>query len=920
MKEFAILAVLLLLVAGLAVGAFFLFAPAPRRWRAFARAQRLLQQGDWQAALVGVEAIPAQGLSTAWQAKLANTAGEAYQLGGDQLLQEKNYDTSLHNYLTAAHLLGLDENEQRSRVVEKMLADARKLFATGGGAVESNAILQLLVSVFSIQPLCPEASFWQGLCYLRLNQFDAARIALTTAHEGAGRVYLDPALYLGMMHIRAGQFVEGIRFLAEANRVDAGCAFVTLQMGIALVGGSGDVGTAVRTLQRALGPKGFGQWAQTPERAWVEACPEGHSYVRRLATKYPFVCPLLGGDLDSMTRQGRLALAQALYRQGNFQESADLYAKLLGETPPTAMLLRGLGLALARLGRYDQAYKHLRTALEQEEPKDPFTAGYLALCGAMGKPTQPEDKPRNVLWALKLIARFHPQMAGNAEWASLANTIHAEARALGLDIPIEDQVFVCDALASVRATDPPAAEAYAYLFKSFPDALQPIHAYLYCQSSLLHRLKGDHDLALFARAFQEPTAARAYFVKQKWDFDDLEYAFLERSAAKQPGRFPEVLGPEYAAQHGEAFLLARSRAQEDKGNKDAATTAVEVLLRLAPTATAAHDRLACLHYRRGDLDRAVALLSGWQRLAPHDPWPLIRQAIIEQQRGNAERRAKVIDEALGLTHGPIRAAVAFLGARLALQAGFRPAPKPEKRTKTPRDSANGVAEVTPTPDAVYAPVQNLLEECLRADPQHVEAQWCLAAVRACLGDEAGLATQAAAMNRPSVKDARFHYLGAVCHLAAHDYNGALELSRRAAADQALAVESHYLMAWAHLHLNDSAAASQALQKVVTVKTPSADHARALLGKLSYARGDYDDAIKWWNAVDAGRRVEWQFEEPLRQTVYLAGLTALEKQRYEQAADRFREAGKLGLSDKRLGGLLTLALIKAGQRLLFEQAK
>jgi tetratricopeptide (TPR) repeat protein len=176
------------------------------------------------------------------------------------------------------------------------------------------------------------------------------------------------------------------------------------------------------------------------------------------------------------------------------------------------------------------------------------------------------------------------------------------------------------------------------------------------------------------------------------------------------------------------------------------------------------------------------------------------------------------------------------------------------------------------------------------------------------------------MNRPAVKDARFHYLGAVCHLAARDYNGALELGRRAAADDSLAVESHYLMAWAHVHLNDTAAASQALQRVVNAKTPAADHGRALLGKLSFARGDYDDAIKWWSSMEAGRRSEWKLDETLQQTVYLAGLTSLENQKFEQAADRFRESGKLGLRDKRLGSLLTLALIKAGQRLLFEQAK
>ena len=53
---------------------------------------------------------------------------------------------------------------------------------------------------------------------------------------------------------------------------------------------------------------------------------------------------------------------------------------------------------------------------------------------------------------------------------------------------------------------------------------------------------------------------------------------------------------------------------------------------------------------------------------------------------------------------------------------------------------------------------------------------------------------------------------------------------------------------------------------------------------------------------------------------LSGLVDFEKQRFEQAAERFREAGKLGLRDRRLGGLVTLALVKAGQRLLYEQAK
>jgi hypothetical protein len=71
------------------------------------------------------------------------------------------------------------------------------------------------------------------------------------------------------------------------------------------------------------------------------------------------------------------------------------------------------------------------------------------------------------------------------------------------------------------------------------------------------------------------------------------------------------------------------------------------------------------------MERAVELLDGWRRLAPQDHWPLVRQAIIEQERGNAERRAEAIDRALGLTSGQQRAGVAFLGARLALRASLR---------------------------------------------------------------------------------------------------------------------------------------------------------------------------------------------------------------------------------------------------------
>jgi tetratricopeptide (TPR) repeat protein len=193
-------------------------------------------------------------------------------------------------------------------------------------------------------------------------------------------------------------------------------------------------------------------------------------------------------------------------------------------------------------------------------------------------------------------------------------------------------------------------------------------------------------------------------------------------------------------------------------------------------------------------------------------------------------------------------------------------------------------------------------------------------VRSVLDDRDGLVAQAPAMDRPAVADPRFHYLGAVCHLAARNYARVIEVGGRVLGDAALAAESRFVMAWAHLHRGDGAAARQALEQVAAAPaSASAVYARALLGRLSLRQGAYDEASRWWQAVGPAGRRAWQLDEPLRQTVLLSGLVALRQGRPEQAAERFREAGQLGLRDARLGPLLTLALLRAGQRLLYEQA-
>jgi tetratricopeptide (TPR) repeat protein len=853
-----------------------------------------------------------------WEGRFRNLEGECHRLAGAAVLGEKRFEESLEHYRTAARLLNLRENEAHVPVVEGMLDEVRRLFALNTAA-DTETAHALIARVFLIQSPCPEASFWQGLCQVRQGHRDLALASLRTAREMAGNSYLDPPLYLGALLLGEDSPQEAVRYLSEANRLAPQCPFVNWQLGTAILAADKDSQLAARALQRALdrlaplakmgttttstqlnataASQGGGE--DLLQRVWLEGLPEGHSFVRRLAVKHSYPCPLMGTNGAAMIRQVRLVLGQAQYRLGNFQEAAPLYSSLLQESAPTVPVLRGLGQSLARLERYEDAYKHLRAAYEQEDPKHPLTAGYLALCGAKGKPPRPEDKVQNVAWALSLLGQF--DLRNNAEWAGLCSAVYAEARSAGLPVSVEDQVRLCDLLAEVEATDPTAAAAYEHLAVASPASLPSECAWLYCRAAQQHGCGGEGGLALFARTFQDEPSARAFFAKRQWDFGEVEYTYLECLALQQPGRFPEALGPGYPAR-AETFLLARSRRQEEAGQLDAASTSVEILLKLAPHSLPAHDRLAFLCYRRGDRDRAVSILADWHALEPANSLPLVRRAIIEQQRGHREGCVAAIDRALQRTRDKERAAVAFLGARLALAAACK---KAENTTGS-----------TPQP-VEYDHALRWLTECLKEDPNHRDALWCLAAVRSVLGDEKGLAEQAALMHRPEIADGRFQYMAARCHLAAHKYRRVHHASLLAAeADVSLRTESAYLAGWAYWHLQDLIGATAALEKVAKTPTsPSVEHAKALLGLVGFSCGNYEDASKWWQSLDLEKRAAWKFEEPLRATVFLTALLALEAGRFEEAANKFREAGRMGWRGRQLGSLLILALVKEGQRLL-----
>src|SRR5207237_2526268 len=141
---------------------------------------------------------------------------------------------------------------------------------------------ETLAGVLAVQPVSPEASFWQGLCFIREGKLDQAQPALQAARgidnaaaaaakAPAVPAFIDPPLYLGGVLLRLGQPKEGLRYVSEANRVDGNCPLVALHLGIAMVAAGTDGNLATRALQRALGPRGLPAWFAHPDPAGTEA-------------------------------------------------------------------------------------------------------------------------------------------------------------------------------------------------------------------------------------------------------------------------------------------------------------------------------------------------------------------------------------------------------------------------------------------------------------------------------------------------------------------------------------------------------------------------------------------------------------------------------------------------------------------------
>jgi Flp pilus assembly protein TadD len=129
-----------------------------------------------------------------------------------------------------------------------------------------------------------------------------------------------------------------------------------------------------------------------------------------------------------------------------------------------------------------------------------------------------------------------------------------------------------------------------------------------------------------------------------------------------------------------------------------------------------------------------------------------------------------------------------------------------------------------------------------------------------------------------------------------------------------AAEAGFLEGIAIAETGDLDAAIPVLQKSACADgSPSTPLAQAILGTLLFRQGHFDTAAAWWQRLAPDRRAAWRLAEVLGNTQLLGALEEFNAGRFESAADRFRQAGKLGCRDRRLGGMLLLSLFRAAQQ-------
>ena len=587
--------------SALLAGLWLILGPRPRRAPGLRRLARALEQGDWQDGPRRCRAAAdGAGVAAGGRTGSASVAGESPPARHRRRPQGQAIRRSAATQPPGRRSLLGRRRGRRARQVIDAHAGRGAPAVRGRHRTTTDGVLQLLARVFwPCNRRARRRRSGRACVSIRQGEVEPALAALTSAHEQAGKHVHRPGLLPRRRAAPAGPAAGGPALPRRSQPHRRRLSVRHLADGRV----AGRVRRRPRPgrprLQRALGPRGLPLWRQRRNgpgsRRFPRAAPTSAGWPR---------APLhLPGPRRRPQRRhpgGAIGLAQAHYRQGSFQEAADLYNKLLQDSPPTLVLLRGLGLSLARLQRYDQAYKHLRTALEQEQPKTRSRPPISLFAGRWAGRRSRRTSRRT--WLGGSPARPLPA-AGQRRVGRHLQRRPRRGPVAEVPLSAKGPGAAVQTLAGVQAVDPPAAPPTPTSRSRSPRRSSRFTPGCTSRAASVHGAESERDLDLFARAFRDRRHAEDVLRRAAVELGRRRIHLSERSAARSPAAFPTRSAPDYPPK-GEAFLLARSRQEEEAGRKDAALECVEVLLRLAPPSLAGHDRLACLHYRKGDMDRA----------------------------------------------------------------------------------------------------------------------------------------------------------------------------------------------------------------------------------------------------------------------------------------------------------------------------
>jgi tetratricopeptide (TPR) repeat protein len=859
------LAVLTLLVsAALFVGALLwvirpggiplLASLTPREWR-LRQARQALKEGRWREAFATAGRLRATA-PPAWIARLAHFEGECLCRAAECALRGGQYRDALEFMRGAGDRLGLPEHEFDRRVVDLILAEVRRRVSADPAA---DAVPHLCGEALRVMPGEPEASFWLGLHHLHRGQAEPARAALQQAL--ADPRVADGPLYMGVLLVRTGHVREGLRWLSQAARLAPECPVVQWQLGEVVLQSGGDPATAVKALEWAAGPNGFARYAAAPHKIW-SGMPR--SWLAAVARRSPVPCPF-GLDQPNFAQvAARRSLAAALARADRFADAANVYYQAVAGGDDAPEVRRGLGLALARAGLYDDARPHLESAWRSEDPPHAPTVGYLALCTARAAAPTAEHRAANLAAAVELMAAV--ERPADPEWVRLTRELFRDACMAGVHLAPRVLDVLARGFATNDATDPTAVDVYDRLAAAGADLPFDV-ALTYVRAAVERGARAPRDAALFDRAFAERDALRRTFVDRGWDFAAAERTYLTRWAEGHDGRYPDAPGPIYAAV-AEAFLISESRRHAAEGQPEAAGAVLALARRLGPNRPLTLDRLAELADRHGDPDAALELLRTWERLHPADVRPPTRAALIDLREGRVDEALAWLAESTSRATGPARVRLLLLTARVALAAG---------QPKAADELVGQARQLAP------------------ADAEPLLLDAALAWQRR---DTGRLARLAGPLRQVAGDDAVRTLLAAVAAFAAGDGAAAHAAAESAAASPPVSAEAAYLRALLLAGQGQVVEARAALVPAEGGRTAAGAH--ALAARLDWEGGKYDAARSALRAIPAERRRAWGLDRPAGAAAFLAAAAELRAGRYSKALKLFREAREGGLEHERLG--------------------